>query len=151
MATVLSGNSEAGFIFASLTEFIHLWRSGKEASVKINCKDKRAFLNISCNLGHPDQPHIPVGKRSKRKKSDVRAARDRARAACYQEAQGSCHEPHPEGEAGRRPEGRPSPALGTSSTPTTPKRTATSPLESSPKRPVTSQACSAGSGLASIQ
>ena len=41
----------------------------------------------------------------------------------------------------------PSPTLGTSSTP---KRNATSPLESSPKRTVTSQACSAGSGLASI-
>ena len=170
MATVLKGNSEAGFIFASMTEFIHLWRSGKEASINIDCKNKQAFLNISCSLGHPDQPHIPVVKRSKKKKkSNVKAARDRARAACYQETQASCHEAHPEpergagrrpegrpsppaeGEAGRRPEGRPSPALGTSSTPTTPKRTATSPLESSPKRPVTSQACSAGSGLASIQ
>ena len=170
MATVLSGNSEAGFIFASMTEFIHLWRSGKEASINIDCKNKQAFLKISCSLGHPDQPHIPVVKQNKKKKkSNIKAARDRARAACYQESQASCHEAHPEpeggagrrpegwpsppaeGEAGRRPEDRPSLALGTSSTPTTPKRNATSPLESSPKRPVTSQACSAGSGLASIQ
>ena len=70
MATVLNGNSEAGFIFASMTEFIHLWRSGKEASIKIDCKDKQAFLNISCSLGHPDQPHIPVVKRRKKKKGN---------------------------------------------------------------------------------
>ena len=119
MATVLNGNSEAGFIFASMTEFIHLWRSGKEASIKIDCKDKQAFLNISCSLGHPDQPHIPVVKRRKKKrKSNARAARDRARAACHQETQASCPEP--------------------AAAATTPKRTATSPLESSPKRPVSS-------------
>ena len=52
------GNTEASFVFASLTEFFNVWRSGMEASFSVYCKEGRASLSFTCGLGHPDQRHI---------------------------------------------------------------------------------------------
>ena len=58
MSTVLEGNSEANFVFATMIEFCHLWKSRKEASFSIDCKEGNASLNFKCSLGHPDEKHI---------------------------------------------------------------------------------------------
>ena len=95
MATYNSfnSNSEAGFIFASLLEFLHLWRSGKQGAFNIECRENTAFLSFNCSLGHPDSSHL-VGKQKKRKrKSKVRAARDNARAAEHQSKQSAAISP----------------------------------------------------------
>ena len=86
MASVIEGNSEAGFIFASMIEFIHLWRSGKDASMSLKCRDGKTFVNFECSLGHPDTLHIQDGRSKKkyRVKSDARKARNNARAASFQ-------------------------------------------------------------------
>ena len=71
-------NSEASFLFASLLEFLHLWKTRKEAVFNVEYNEKTASLNFSCVLDHPDTPH--VGKqRQKKRKSKSRAARDNAR------------------------------------------------------------------------
>ena len=93
MAQVIEGNSEAGFMFASLMEFIHLWKSEKESTMSLKCKDGKATINFKCSLGHPDQPHIHIkdggSKRKIRVKSDIRKARDNARTAAFQAAMAS--------------------------------------------------------------
>ena len=138
-------NSEASFLFASLWEFLHLWKSGKEAVFNVECKGKTASLNFSCSLGHPENPH--VGKqRKRRRKSKSQAVRDNARAARHQSRQGAVISPARGGEAYVAPSldqsdqlvseepTVPSVAL-TSKVQSTPKRKATSPAESLPKRP----------------
>ena len=87
-----NSNSEASFLFASLWEFLHLWKSGKEAVFNVECKGKTASLNFSCSLGYPENPH--VGKqRKRRRKSKSQAARDNARAARHQAKQGAVTSP----------------------------------------------------------
>ena len=83
MAPINSATS-ASFVFASLQEFVNLWRSGNEASFKVDCKDGKASLSFSCNLGNPDH-HIQHG-RSRKKKSVTRVLRNNARAAAFQAA-----------------------------------------------------------------
>ena len=34
------------------TKFIELWRNGKEAALNINCKNGKAWIQISCFLGY---------------------------------------------------------------------------------------------------
>ena len=96
MSAVISGNTEVGFVYASLVEFIHLWRSEKDASIKINCKDGQATLSMEFNLGNPDDQHVlfPANgksseekkKKRKKSKSATRTARNNARAARHQAA-----------------------------------------------------------------
>ena len=94
--TVLEGNSEANFVFATMIEFFHLWKSRKEALFSIDCKEGNASLNFKCSLGHPDEKHInphhlghpdqehAMKKRIKQKKSPSKISRNNARAAAFQ-------------------------------------------------------------------
>ena len=86
--TTVEGNTEAGFLFATLTEFIHLWKSGKEGTLSLKCKDGKTSVKFQGSLGHPDTPHIQDGRRGKKRrvKSEIRKARDNARAAAFQAA-----------------------------------------------------------------
>ena len=83
MAAVYS-RTEEDFVSDTMSEFIHLWRSGLEASVKIKCKEGKASLNMSCLLGHPEDHHVESRKR--RRKSVTKVSRKIARAAHYQAA-----------------------------------------------------------------
>ena len=132
MSGQIRRNSEEAFALASVLEFFHLWRSKKEASLTIECREGEASINFKCSLGHPDQRHISNTRAKKKKrKSANRASRDNARAAAYQAERG-------QPPTASRPPAAATPQDGSScsQTPaaTTPKRTATSPLESSPKR-----------------
>ena len=109
----LKHNTEASFIFASLLEFFTLWKTGKKAVFNIECDKKTASFNFSCFLGHPENPHVGKQKKKKKSKSKSRAARDNERAARHQSRHGAASSPAQGGE-----------------TYVTPKRTATSPLES---------------------
>jgi len=87
MAAVIESNSEAGFVFASMIEFIHLWKSGKDGSINVECKNGKASLNFSCSLGCPDTPHVKINQQQQnriKRKSATRRSRDNARAAVYQ-------------------------------------------------------------------
>ena len=97
MAQDIEGNSEAGFMFASQMEFIHLWKSEKKSTMSLTCEDGKATINFKCSLGYPDQPHIKDGrcKRKIRVKSDIRKTRDNARTAAFQAAMASPPEASP--------------------------------------------------------
>ena len=87
MAAIFERNSEAGFLFSSMIEFINLWKTEKEGSIKIECKKGRANLSFTCNLGHPDAEHLHTHRHQQGKvksKSATRRARDRARAERFQ-------------------------------------------------------------------
>ena len=133
MSSLLKGNSEAGFLSTTLTEFIHLWRSKKEASLSLECKNGQTFVNFRCSLGHPDSPHIQDGRRKRRHrvKSDTRRSRDNARAAAHQAARASL-----------QPAASPSRTASSPAPQPPPHRTVTSPPPSSPDpaRPDTSPA-----------
>ena len=125
MSAVISGNTEVGFVYASLVEFIHLWRSEKDASIKINCKDGQATLSMEFNLGNPDDQHVlfPANgksseekkKKRKKSKSATRTARNNARAARHQAATRPFLPVSPT-----------QPGTATSPVPVTPSRTVTS-------------------------
>ena len=140
MADRIFRNTEAGFVTASVLEFFHLWRSKKNASLTIECKDGAARVNFNCYLGHPDQQHTSK-PRPKKRKSANRISRGNARAAKYQAEGGPpptvSPPPPPPPVTSPAPQDGPSSRSG-QSTATTPKRTATSPIAPSPKRSVTS-------------
>ena len=83
----IKANSEAAFVLASVMEFLHVWRSGDEASLSLQCKEGKTVLNFQVSLGSPDRPHFQHG-RSRRvvKKSARRVEKDRARAAAHRAA-----------------------------------------------------------------
>ena len=62
MVLVIEGNSEAGFIFASIIEFINLWRSRKDASMSQKKKSSGNWL-CDCDIekrlsGHSCPPQL---------------------------------------------------------------------------------------------
>ena len=76
MSKNIEGNTETGFIFATLREFIHLWKSGKEGTLSLKCKNGKTSVKFQGSLGHPDMPHTQDGRRRKhRAKSAYQAAR----------------------------------------------------------------------------
>ena len=80
--------TKVGFVYDTMSEFIHLWRSGVEATVKFVCKDgKVAFSMSSGPLGYPEDRHPKVEVKKRRRKSANRTSRNNARAARYQAAQ----------------------------------------------------------------
>ena len=78
MNATIEGNTEAGFLFATLREYIHLWKSGKEGTLSLKCKNGKTSVKFQGSLGHPDTPHIQDGRRGKkhRAKSVIRKTRD---------------------------------------------------------------------------
>ena len=81
---LLDRNSEQGFVFASMMEFLSCWKAKQEATINIKCKEGRAMLNFSCSLGEPEQPHVAEGnlhKKRKARKTKSQIRRDAARAA----------------------------------------------------------------------
>ena len=84
----LRSNSEEAFVLASLTEFIHCWKSKQKATFSIKCEEGEASINFSCRLGQPKEKHVKNVKprRFEVKKTPSRTARDNARAAAFQAA-----------------------------------------------------------------
>ena len=81
---LLDRNSEQGFVFASMMEFLSCWKAKQEATINIQCKEGRAMPNFSCSLGEPEQPHVAEGnlhKKRKARKTKSQIRRDAARAA----------------------------------------------------------------------
>ena len=78
-------NTEEAFVFASLKEFIRVWRSGRQASLTLECKEGKTSLNFQVSLGRPDQSHFQDG-RGQRRKSARRRQKNNARAAAFQAA-----------------------------------------------------------------
>ena len=78
MAVVFDQNSERGFVYGSLVEFMKCWENGANSRLVLESCNGYAWLNMTCCLGRPHESHV-------RKKSRHREERDNARAAAYNE------------------------------------------------------------------
>ena len=115
-------NSEASFVLASVMEFLHVWRSGRESSLSLHCKEGKTVLNFQACLGRPDQSHFQHGRGHGKRKSASRRQKDNARAAAFRAAQSAQSAPVVSA-------GLPSAHLSPPSPPT-PARPAISPVSS---------------------
>lgn len=75
----VEANSEASFVLASVMEFLHVWRSGRESSLSLHCKEGKTVLNFQACLGRPDQSHFQHGRGHGKRKSANRRQKDNAR------------------------------------------------------------------------
>ena len=141
MAAAFSSYNQASFFFAKLNEFIHHWKSGRKASIKIECKEGIATHQMTCNLGYPDLPYVQDGAHRRRNKprvkSEIRKARDNARAAAYQRARAPPPHLSPPSASSTA---RPDTSQAAPTIPPTTHRTVTSSAPSSPARSVSSLA-----------
>ena len=79
-------------IFDTWTVFVKLWKNGQDAAFNANCKNGRAWLNLSTYLGYHENAmedstfteETPNPKRSKSSPSKQR--RNRERAMAFREA-----------------------------------------------------------------
>ena len=83
MARVIDASSEAGFVFASLMEFMKAWESGANARLFLESTNGSAFVSFGCFLGQPTERHF---KPKQREKSKKKQERDNQRAANFQAA-----------------------------------------------------------------
>ena len=77
----LESSHHDDFVSDTFTKFMELWKNGKEAALNINCKDGKAWIQISCFLGYQRNakffsPGNP--KRTKPSPSKLRRNRERA-------------------------------------------------------------------------
>ena len=83
-------NSEADFVFKSVSEFIKAWSSSKEASLSLETKNGKTWVNYSCCLGHPGKLKKPRTKsKKKRERDNLRAQLHQQRLQCQQQNQHS--------------------------------------------------------------
>ena len=54
---------------STLTEFMKLWKSRQEAALNVNCKNGRAWLNLSTYLGYFGNDSWPLEDIPKRSKT----------------------------------------------------------------------------------
>ena len=75
----------------TVTEFLKLWKSGRESVLNANCKNGRAWLNLSTYLGYHDSDNIEslipeeIPKRFKSKSSPSKLRRNKEQAKMYKE------------------------------------------------------------------
>ena len=77
-------NTKESFVLASLKEFVKLWGSGCQATFNLECRNGQAWFQLGGRLGHPAFHHYcppPPQTQVKKKKSQTRVLKDRARAA----------------------------------------------------------------------
>ena len=76
-SAVIDQNSEGGFVFESVLEFLQCWDLGTDSRLILETHHGRAWMNFSCCMGRP------YGS-PKRLKSKDREQKDNVRAAFYQ-------------------------------------------------------------------
>ena len=81
MALVIDQNSESGFVFGCVMEFIKCWEAGSDSRLVLETINGRAWVNLSCCLGRPDANHVVT----RRTKSPRKGFKDKMRAAAYHE------------------------------------------------------------------
>ena len=81
MAVVIDQDSESGFVYGSMIEFIKCWENGANSRQVMETCNGQAWVNLSCCLGRPDARHVV----NKRPKSPRKNLKDKMRAAAYHE------------------------------------------------------------------
>ena len=53
------GYTEESFLLATFQEFVLLWNFGAQASINIQCEERKAWVQMTSSLGSPKSPHSP--------------------------------------------------------------------------------------------
>ena len=53
------GYTEEAILKATFQEFLVLWNSGTQASINIQCEERKAWVQMTSSLGYPKSPHSP--------------------------------------------------------------------------------------------
>ena len=78
MSVIFDQNSERGFVYGSLLEFMKCWENGANSRLVLESCNGYAWMNLTCCLGRPWESHV-------KKKSKYREEKDNARAADFNE------------------------------------------------------------------
>ena len=81
MSLVIDENSESGFVFSSVIEFMKCWETGANSRLVLETFNGNAWVNLSCCLGRPYVSHVVHARKKSRKKED----KDNLRAAAHQQ------------------------------------------------------------------
>ena len=79
---VIDSDSESGFLYGSMMEFIKCWENRASSRIVLETCNGQAWVNLSCCLGRPSDNHVIPARRSKTKKKEEK---DIARAAVHQQ------------------------------------------------------------------
>ena len=77
----LEASHHDDFASDAFTKFIELWKNGKEAALNINCRNGKAWIQISCFLGYQnDAKSFTPGNSKLTKPSPSKLRRNKERA-----------------------------------------------------------------------
>ena len=79
---VIDSDSESGFLYGSMLEFIKCWENRATSRIILETCNGQAWVNLSCCLGRPSDNHVIPARRSKTKKKEEK---DLVRAAAHQQ------------------------------------------------------------------
>ena len=92
MSPNFNKHSEEAFLFASVSEFVKCWSSGKKSRLILESVNGYSFVNFSAFLGYPGDHHFNANGRHRnpkaqnsKKKSSHQIQSDNERAARFQE------------------------------------------------------------------
>ena len=57
------GYTEESFLLATFQEFVLLWNFGAQASINIQCEERKAWVQMTSSLGSPKSPKSPHSSR----------------------------------------------------------------------------------------
>ena len=80
MALVIDQNSESGFVYGTLIEFIKCWENGANSRLVMETCNGEAWVNLSCCLGRPYENHVIPARRTKSRRKHEK---DNLRASNY--------------------------------------------------------------------
>ena len=75
MSVVIDQDSECGFVYGSLIEFIKCWENGANSRLVLETCNGQAWVNLSCSLGRPFENHVVPARRKPRRQHDKNVLR----------------------------------------------------------------------------
>ena len=70
MSIVFDQDSECGFVYGSLIEFMKCWENGANSRLVLETVGGNAWVNLSCCLGRPHENHVISSRRKQRRQEE---------------------------------------------------------------------------------
>ena len=75
MSVVIDQDSECGFVYGSLIEFIKCWENGASSRLVLETIGGNAWVNLSCCLGRPYENHVVPARRKPTRRQNEKNTR----------------------------------------------------------------------------
>ena len=73
-SAIIDQNSEGGFVFESVLEFLQCWDLGTDSRLILETHHGRAWINLSCCMGRPYGSPKKLKSKDREQKDNVGAA-----------------------------------------------------------------------------